>query len=138
MKQTAPFGNTISVFGTTPCRGLSLSRLDDFTIGNAATVERRNAMSPRTMAAVALIALSTWQAASAQSAKETNTPIRSQANPRMHARAKAKITVQSSEAEPYDQTARPTLIMINLNETFTGDIDGESPVRALQALRDDK
>jgi hypothetical protein len=26
---------------------------------------------------------------------------------------------------------------IRLNETFTGDIDGESPVRALQVLRDD-
>ena len=27
---------------------------------------------------------------------------------------------------------------IRLNETFSGDIDGESPVLALQALRDDK
>jgi hypothetical protein len=27
---------------------------------------------------------------------------------------------------------------ISLNEAFTGDIDGESPVRALQVLRDDK
>ena len=27
---------------------------------------------------------------------------------------------------------------IRLSETFTGDIDGESPVRALQVLRDDK
>jgi hypothetical protein len=26
---------------------------------------------------------------------------------------------------------------LRLSETFTGDIDGESPVRALQALRDD-
>jgi hypothetical protein len=26
---------------------------------------------------------------------------------------------------------------IRLNETFTGDIDGEAPVRALQVLRDD-
>ena len=53
------------------------------------------------------------------------------------ARAKAKITVQSSEAKPYDQTAGPALIEICLNETFIGDIDGESPVRALQVLRDD-
>jgi hypothetical protein len=62
----------------------------------------------------------------------------SQAEPRMRARAKAKITVQSSEAKPYDQTASPALMEIHLSETFTGDIDGESPVRALQVLRDDK
>jgi Protein of unknown function (DUF3224) len=52
--------------------------------------------------------------------------------------AKAKITVQSSEAKPYDQTAGPALLEIRLSETFTGDIEGESPVRALQVLRDDK
>jgi hypothetical protein len=52
-------------------------------------------------------------------------------------RAQAKITVQSSEAKPYDQTASPALMEVRLSETFTGDIDGESPVRALQVLRDD-
>ena len=30
------------------------------------------------------------------------------------------------------------MIEIRLTETFTGDIDGESPVRVLQVLRDDK
>lgn len=54
------------------------------------------------------------------------------------AHAAARITVQSSEAQPYDQTASPALVEIRLSETFTGDIDGESPVRALQVLRDDK
>lgn len=53
-------------------------------------------------------------------------------------RATAKITVQSSESKPYDQTAGPKLVEVNLTETFTGDIEGESPVRALQVLRDDK
>jgi hypothetical protein len=53
-------------------------------------------------------------------------------------RATAKITVQSSKAEPYDQTAGPALIEVCLIETFVGDIEGESPVRALQILRDDK
>jgi hypothetical protein len=53
-------------------------------------------------------------------------------------RARAKITVQSSEAEPYDQTASPALVEVHLTETFVGDIEGESPVRALQILRDDK
>ena|SRR5215472_9565060 len=53
-------------------------------------------------------------------------------------RAKAKITVQSSEARPYDQTAGPALMEVHLSETFTGDIEGASPVRALQVLRDDR
>lgn len=54
------------------------------------------------------------------------------------ARATAKITVQDSEAEPYDQTSSPALIEIRLTETFAGDLEGESPVRALQVMRDDK
>jgi len=62
----------------------------------------------------------------------------SQQKPRARARAEAKITVQSSEAKPYDQTAGPSLVEIRLTETFSGDIDGESPVRALQVLRNDK
>lgn len=62
----------------------------------------------------------------------------SQTQPRTRVRAEAEITVQSSEAKPYDQTASPALIEIRLIETFTGDIDGLSPVRALQVLRDDK
>jgi hypothetical protein len=60
----------------------------------------------------------------------------SQTMPPKRARAKAKIT-ESSEAQPYDQTASPALMEIHLTETFTGDIEGESPVRALQILRDD-
>jgi hypothetical protein len=123
-------------------------------------------MSFRSIAKVAIISLCTWQAASAQSGRETNTPVPlndsvtqpqhsetraqtnypesihapgpSQAEPRTHARAEAKITVQSSEAQPYDQTASPALMEIRINETFTGDIEGESPVRALQVLRENK
>ena len=62
------------------------------------------------------------------------------AQPPTHARAtaKAKITVQSSQAEPYDQTTGPTLLEVRLIETFSGDIEAQSPVRALQVLRDDK
>jgi len=56
----------------------------------------------------------------------------------MHARTEAKITVHSSESRPYDQRANPALMEIRPSETFSGDIDGESPVRALQALCDDK
>jgi hypothetical protein len=57
-----------------------------------------------------------------------------------HARtsAKSRITVQSSQAEPYDQTTSPRLVEVRLVETFSGDIEAQSPVRALQVLRDDK
>ena len=57
---------------------------------------------------------------------------------RPRARAEAKITVHSSEAEPCDQTASPALVRIRLSETFSGDIDGESEVWALQVRRDDR
>ena len=52
--------------------------------------------------------------------------------------AEAKITVQSSSAEPYDQAAGPALLAISLTETFAGDIEGESTVRALQVAHGDK
>ena len=81
-------------------------------------------MSFRTVATLAIIFLSPWQAATAHSSTR--------------ARAVAKITVQSSETQPYDQTATPALVEIRINETFTGDIDGESTVRPLQVQRDDK
>jgi len=54
------------------------------------------------------------------------------------ARAKAKITVHRSEGKPYDRAESPTLVEIQLSETFTGDMEGESTVRALQVLRDDR
>ena len=60
----------------------------------------------------------------------------SQAVSHTRAHAEAKIRVQSSEAKPYDQTAGPALMEIHLSETFTGDIDGEATVRALQVQRD--
>ena|SRR5215471_21164149 len=63
---------------------------------------------------------------------------RSPTEPPTRTTAKAKITVQSSEARPYDQTVSPALLEIRLGETFTEDIEGEAPVRALQVLRDDR
>lgn len=57
---------------------------------------------------------------------------------RIRARTAAKISVQSSEAQPYDQSVSPALMEIRLNEAFTGEIDGESTVRALQVRRDDR
>jgi Protein of unknown function (DUF3224) len=67
-------------------------------------------------------------------------PIRqSQTEARTRTKARARITVRNSEAKPYDQTASPALVEVCLTETFTGDIEGESPVRALQVVqRDDK
>ena len=47
-------------------------------------------------------------------------------------RAKAKITVHSSEAKPFEQSTGPALMEVNIGETFIGDIDGESTVRALE------
>ena len=62
----------------------------------------------------------------------------SQAKPRTRTKARATIIVRSSQAEPFDQTAGPSLQELHLTETFSGDIEGASPVRALQLLRDDK
>lgn len=52
-------------------------------------------------------------------------------------RASSKVTVQDSRAKPYDSRCSPALVEISLQETFTGDIEGRSQVRALQARRDD-
>jgi hypothetical protein len=88
-------------------------------------------MSHRTVASLTIFCLATWLAASAQSEKETE-----HMNP-ARARAKTKITVQSSEAKP-DEITSPKLVEIHIVEKFLGDIDGESSVRALQVQRDDK
>ena len=61
-----------------------------------------------------------------------------QAKSHTRARAEAKVTVHSSETRTYDQSVGPGLAEVHLNETFSGDIEGESPVRALQVLRDDR
>lgn len=51
----------------------------------------------------------------------------SQTDRRTHATARAAITVQSSQAKPFDETAKPQLLELRLSETFKGDMDGESP-----------
>jgi hypothetical protein len=58
--------------------------------------------------------------------------------PRARSHALAKITVRSSDAKLYDQTVSPALMEIDISETFSGDLDGESTVRALQVQRQDK
>ena len=52
-------------------------------------------------------------------------------------RAAATVTVQRSEAKPFDETESPALSVVAIEETFTGDIDGKSSVRALQVRRGD-
>jgi hypothetical protein len=72
---------------------------------------------------------------SAQLAKETKMD-----PPELHTRARAvaKVTVQSSEVNPYDRGANATLLEVHLSESFAGDINGEASVRALEVLRDDR
>jgi hypothetical protein len=52
-------------------------------------------------------------------------------------RATAKIAVQNSDATPYEETA-PSLAELHLTETFSGEINGDSIVRALEVRRDDQ
>lgn len=103
-------------------------------------------MSSRALATVAIISLVPWNAAARSGTDNKRNPQMSnhpasqavhQSQTKPHAHAEAKITVQSSAATPYDKTATPPLMELRLNESFTGDINGESPVRALQVLRDD-
>src|ERR1051326_3725217 len=86
-------------------------------------MKRDKGMSFPTITIVAIVFLSVWQVASAEPAKEA-----SMNTPRPRTRATAKITVQSSEAKPYDQSVSPALMEIRITEKFTGDIDGESAV----------
>ena len=58
--------------------------------------------------------------------------------PHKRQHAKATITVLSSKVQPYDQSVSPALMEIHITERFKGDMEGESPVRALQVARKDK
>ncbi|HKP57434.1 MAG TPA: DUF3224 domain-containing protein [Polyangiales bacterium] len=63
----------------------------------------------------------------------------SQPDPHERSRATARVTVHDSRAEPFDEAAAsPALVEIHLSETFAGEIEGESSVRALQTRRDDR
>ncbi len=88
-------------------------------------------MSRLAFASLTVLYLSTWLAASAQSREDTE---------HMHparVRAKTTVTVQSSEAKPYETTS-PKLVEIRMSEKFSGDLDGKSLVRALQVQCADK
>jgi len=51
--------------------------------------------------------------------------------------AQATISVKESHAESFDEAAGPPLSVLSIRETFEGDIQGESTVRALQIRHDD-
>jgi hypothetical protein len=84
-------------------------------------------MTVRTLALLSICCLGAWGAA-----------IASAAPAKTHKRAQAKVTVQSSKAEPYDQAGGPALMEISIKEAFTGDIEGESWGRALQIQNADR
>ncbi|MBW8812115.1 MAG: DUF3224 domain-containing protein [Caulobacterales bacterium] len=52
------------------------------------------------------------------------------AAPRRH--AEATVRVVRSEREPWDEAAEATLAEVRITETFAGDLEGESTVRALE------
>lgn len=52
-------------------------------------------------------------------------------------RAISRITVHDSHATPFDETISPALLELHLRESFAGEIEGDSTVRALQVRRDD-
>ena len=51
--------------------------------------------------------------------------------------AQAIISVKESHAESFDEAIGPPLAILSIRETFEGDIQGESTVRALQIRHDD-
>jgi Protein of unknown function (DUF3224) len=96
-------------------------------------------MSVRTIAALTILCLGAWPGADDLSAEGTNMKAaQTRTAPRTRTRANAKIIVRSSEAKPYDQTASPALTEVRIDETFTGELDGVSTVRALQVPRGDR
>lgn len=59
-----------------------------------------------------------------------------QSHDRQH--AVTSITVESQEVRAFDPTGGPALLALSLTERFTGDIEAESSVRALQIRCADK
>ena len=112
-------------------------------------------MRIRTLPTLAIMALTTSQAVGAQSGPVPRRPAdekrvhmsehesdpasgQSRTLQSKRSRAAAKIVVRSSESKPFDEAASPALTELHLRETFTGDMAGDSTVRALQVRRDDR
>lgn len=67
----------------------------------------------------------------------TSTQTANESLPSKRTHARASVSVKSSEAKLYDGSANPVLKDIIINETFSGDIEGESLVHALQIFNED-
>ena len=67
----------------------------------------------------------------------TNPEQTSASNASKRTRAEARVSVKNSEAKVYDGSATPVLKDITINETFAGDIEGDSLVHALQVFNED-
>jgi len=91
----------------------------------------------RTIALVTIVCFGASLPANAQPAMETDM---NSTGPQRAARthAIAKVAVRTSEAKPYDQSASSALVEITIEQTFTGGIEGDSQVRALQVRREDR
>ena len=74
----------------------------------------------------------------AQPQAQTQVQTQTQTQGRERTQARTVITVRSSEAKPYDRSVSPALMEIDLRETFSGDLQADSTVRALQTQRDDR
>jgi uncharacterized protein DUF3224 len=104
---------------------------------NPATTRPRT-MTVQAVAFLMIFCLSAPLSASAQPAKDRHiNHTRSSATPPARTHAAAEVTVRSSDVRPFDQTVSSALSEISINETFTGDIDAESSVRALQLRHSD-
>lgn len=101
-------------------------------------VELWTTMCLRRVAMAAVISFITWQGITAQAGETNMNPVQAQTDPQKRTHAEANVTVRSSKAKPYEQTASPVLMEIEISETFAGDLDGESTVRSLEVQRHDK
>jgi len=52
--------------------------------------------------------------------------------------AEATVTVRHRESSTFEESAPPALVELRIEESFSGDIEGESTVRALQIVRPDQ
>ncbi len=88
--------------------------------------------APGTRSSQIAVASAAIEVAQMNNLEPIQASVQPQAGSGVHAHADATVTVQNSHAEPYDQGAGPALNEIRLNESFAGDMEGESSVRALQ------
>ena len=60
-----------------------------------------------------------------------------ESSPSLKKRATANVAVKNRESDRYDQFGGIDLVELRLRESFSGEMDGESEVRALQVIKSD-